>query len=265
MNIKAGLKVWSINKNFLNKVNILFNNKEISYVEIYIIPGTIKAVSSILKKLQLPVVIHAPHFDHGFNLQDLSNIDKNTAYLKESIRAADITKALYIIMHPGFNGTIENIKNFLEKVNDKRIILENMTQVGIYGDRNLLSAPQEMREIMALTKKSFCLDFGHAYKSAYSLNKLPRAKNPRHSRSLNKDPKSLIKEFMGLEPKMFHLSDGHRHMEKDEHLNLGEGNFDLSFCKECIIKSDSKMVTIEVSKKDGLNNDLRNIRFLKNL
>lgn len=250
MNIKAGLKVWSINKNFLNKVNIFFNNKEISYVEIYIIPGTIKTASSILKKLQLPVIIHVPHFDHGFNLQDLFNIDKNISYLKESIRAADITNALYIIMHPGFNGTIENIKDFLEKVNDKRIIWENMARVGIHGDGNLLSSPQEMREIMALTKKSFCLDFSHAYKSACSLNK---------------DPKSLIKEFMDLEPKMFHLCDGHRNMEKDEHLNLGEGNFDLSFCKECIIESDSKMVTLEVSKKDGLSNDLKNIRFLKNL
>lgn len=250
MNIKAGLKVWSINKNFLNKVNILFNTKKISYVEIYIIPGTINADSSILKKLQAPVIIHVPYFAHGFNLQDLSNIDKNVSYIKESIRAADLTNALYIIMHPGLNGTIENIKNFLEKVNDKRIILENMARAGIYGDRNLLSSPQEMREIMALTKKSFCLDFSHAYKSACSLNK---------------DPKSLIKEFMGLEPKMFHLCDGHSNMEKDEHLNLGEGNFDLSFCKECIIKSDSKMVTIEVPKKDGLNNDLRNIGFLKNL
>ena len=63
---------------------------------------------------------------------------------------------------------------------------------------------------------------------------------------------------------MFHISNGKLDNEKDEHLNLNEGEFDLKFIKN-LIKDSDKMITFEVPKKFGLKNDFKNIKFFKEL
>ena len=41
------------------------------------------------------------------------------------------------------------------------------------------------------------------------------------------DYKDIINQFIGLNPNMYHLSDGDTNSQTDMHLNFGEGNFDL--------------------------------------
>ncbi|MBU0459995.1 MAG: hypothetical protein KJ771_04260 [Nanoarchaeota archaeon] len=66
---------------------------------------------------------------------------------------------------------------------------------------------------------------------------------------------------------MFHISGGHNDKEKDEHLNLWEGNIDLKFIKECIQNSENKLVTFETPKENisSLNGDIKNINYFKEI
>ena len=109
---------------------------------------------------------------------------------------------------------------------------------------------EEIIEFTRIGNFDFCLDFTHAIKSAISQNK---------------DYKTIIKDFASLKPKLFHLCDGTLKTEIDEHLNLGEGEFDLKFIKNIIQESKCKKVTFEVPKLNKLDNDIKNINYFRKI
>ncbi len=94
------------------------------------------------------------------------------------------------------------------------------------------------------------MDFGHAIKSALSLGI---------------DYKQYIKEFLSLNPQVFHISDGMLTPGKDEHFNIGEGEYDFKFLLNCIKNNDSKLATLETPRNNlnSLEEDLENIRTLR--
>ena len=63
---------------------------------------------------------------------------------------------------------------------------------------------------------------------------------------------------------MFHIFDGVLNNEKDEHLAIGEGEYDFKFLASCIRKDNSKFVTLETprSNLESLEEDLRNVERL---
>ena len=67
---------------------------------------------------------------------------------------------------------------------------------------------------------------------------------------------------MALDPKMFHISDGALDDEKDEHLNIGDGEYDLGYMLRCVDESDSRFVTLETPREDqtSLEEDVINIK-----
>ena len=69
---------------------------------------------------------------------------------------------------------------------------------------------------------------------------------------------------MNIKPKMFHISDGKLNNEKDEHLNIGEGDYDFEFLMSCIKEAKSKYVTLETprTKLNSFDEDLRNLERL---
>lgn len=70
--------------------------------------------------------------------------------------------------------------------------------------------------------------------------------------SLGADYEGCAKEFMRLEPNVFHMSDGMLNKEKDEHLRIGEG---------C-----GGMVTVEAPRvKISLDENKENLYILKNI
>jgi len=91
-----------------------------------------------------------------------------------------------------------------------------------------------------------CLDFGHAVKAAVSLGL---------------DYKEYVQGFMGLEPKVFHMSDGTFSEEKDEHLNIGEGEYDFRYLLQCINDNPFGFVTIETPRvnQKSLDEDIQNL------
>ena len=91
-----------------------------------------------------------------------------------------------------------------------------------------------------------CLDFEHAVKAAV-------------------DYKEYVQGFMGLEPKMFHVSDGTLSEEKDEHLGIGEGEYDFGFLMGCIYNNRTmNYLTLETprTKSNSLDCDLKNLNEL---
>jgi deoxyribonuclease-4 len=74
------------------------------------------------------------------------------------------------------------------------------------------------------------------------------------------DYQEFIQDFLIFDPKMFHISDGMLSNEKDEHLNIGEGDYDIEFLMNCVNRSELGYVTLETprTKLSSLEEDLEN-------
>jgi len=250
--ITYGIKLYSINTNLFEAVNALSKKGSVGYLELYTVPGSFKNVREDLKKLELPVVIHAPHSTYGFNIADPALKKDNLAKLSETFKFADELDAKYVILHAGFGGNIKNAVSFLKDVEDERIIIENMPKIALTGETCIGYTAEGILELLNVGDYGICLDFGHACKAATSLKQ---------------DPNQLIEDFLTLKPKLFHLSDGSLHNEKDEHMALGEGDFDLKYFKRCIGKNLSKKVTLETPRinQNSFEESIKNLKYFKSI
>jgi len=242
---KIGLKLWSTNGGLIKEAERLVKDGVFDYVELMVIPNT-----DILpfQNVKLPYIIHIPHESFGLNIADPKNKELNLKIMNQSIEWADKLSAKYLILHPGSSGKMDAVKNFLEKISDKRILIENMPKVGINDEKMIGFTPEQIKELME-EKFGFCLDFGHATKAALSLGV---------------DYKKYIREFLILNPKVFHISDGMISPGKDEHLNIGQGEYDIGFLLDCVENNDSKLTTLETPRNNlnSLKEDLENIKKL---
>ena len=248
--MKFGIKLWSINHDLYEEAVKIIRERKADYLELLYVPGE-KEKLKILKKNKTPIIIHAPTLSQGVCFSD-NNFKKKNKIMKETLNVAEYLNASKIIIHPSI-GTSENFIRFLKDYQDKRFVIENMPKLGIKNTQCIGDSPTEIRKFLSQGPFGFCLDFSHAIKAAIS-HKI--------------DYKDYLKEFMQLNPVMFHLSDGRLSTEIDEHLNLGKGNFDLRFIKGLIKENEqifkkSKEVTFEVPKENGLKNDIKNIEFFK--
>lgn len=248
--IKIGLKIWSNNQRPFSQIKNLFMKEIIDYLEIYLVPGTASSVLPELKRLAMPLVLHAPHSTHYFNPSDQSLLRSNLNIFAEIKKFASELNFPPIIIHPE-QGDIQQSLLCLDQFDYPRILIENMPKKGINQEKMIGYAPQEIK-LFLRKGYGFCLDISHALKAAHSLKK---------------EPEKFIKEFLELKPRIFHLCGGHLNKEEDEHLNLWEGNFPLKFLKECIKNNENRMVTLETPKKDlsSLREDRQNIRYFKQI
>lgn len=246
-NLKFGLKIWSKNYNLIPEAKRLIEKDIFHYVEILIAPGT---EISPFRKIKLPYVIHITNERWRIDIGDKKKEVFNLEAINNCIKWADALNAKYLILHPGF-GEMETAKKFLQKINDERILIENMPMIGLNNKKMIGYNPEQVKELME-NKFGFCLDFGHAIKAAISFKK---------------DYKKFIKEFLKLNPGVLHISDGMLNSEKDEHLNIGEGEYDFDFLADCIKKSQAEHFTLETPKKNlnSLGEDLENLEKLKSV
>ena len=63
---------------------------------------------------------------------------------------------------------------------------------------------------------------------------------------------------------MFHIADGKLNNEKDEHLNIGEGDYDFGVLMNCVLGSASGLVTLEMPRTNlnSFDEDLKNLERL---
>lgn len=234
---KFGLKLWSTNENYLDEAGRLHKAGACNYVELYVVPGSLGYID-MWKKLDIPFVIHAPHWREGVNLAKKEDENSNIELIGQAQRFADELSAEKIIVHPGIAGDIDETARQLAKINDKRILVENKPYFALDG--GLLcngSTPEEISFVMNEAHVGFCMDMGHAVCAA---------------NGHKKDRRAFIKEFMGLKPEMFHLSDGDTDSVYDSHKHIGKGSFDMAFFVSVI--PVGAMITVETEKNS--KNDL---------
>ncbi len=246
-NIKFGLKLWSKNYDSVSEAQRLIEEDIFQYIELMVVPDT---EISPFQKIKAPYIIHMSHEDLGTNIADKKKKESSQKIIKQCIEWADKLNADYLVLHPGF-GSISDTLEFLEKINDERILVENMPKIGQNGEKMIGFTPEQIKELMG-DKFGFCLDFSHAIKAAISLKK---------------DYKKYIEDFLKLNPKIFHIYDGNLNNEKDEHLNIKEGEFDFAFLANCIRGNNSKLVTLETPRTNlnSLKEDLENMEKLKSI
>jgi deoxyribonuclease IV len=233
---KIGLKLASFNDYYIKEAVKLYQESLYDYIELYVKPNTYKDFILKWSNLNIPFIIHAPHFGDGVNLSNRNLFDFNIQMINESIKFADTLNAEYIICHPGVNGSIDETIHQLMTVKDKRIIVENKPQKGMNNEICIGHSPYEIKEIVTKTEIGFCLDIGHAICSA---------------NSKNMNPLDFIKEFINLNPVMYHLTDGDFKSEKDSHEHYTEGSYPLK--QILLLIPDHIKITNEAKKESDKN------------
>ena len=176
--IKFGLKLWSTNSNLLKEAKELIKRGLFQYIELMPIPKT--EILPFLDQLyDIPYIIHITTEKHGVNIADKNKEEYNLRTIDNCIEWADKLNAKYLILHPGF-GLIDNAIKFLNKIEDKRVLIENMPKVGLNGESMIGYTPNQIKELIG-NKFGLCFDLNHAIKASISLNK---------------DYKQFLKEFL---------------------------------------------------------------------
>jgi len=242
--MKFGLKIWSSNYSCIGEIKKAITDNLFQYVELMVVPGIdVKPFAEV----KIPYAVHVPHIDFGFNMADKSKEQFNISVIKECVNAADILSAKYIVVHPGW-GNIDGSLDFFNRDKDRRMIIENVPKV-YKGREAVCSTPEEMK-IFISHGAGFCLDFGHALAAA---------------KSLGKNWKSFVRQFFKMNPLTVHISDGITDDEKDDHMNIGEGDYDLAFLAKYVKKSNPKYVLLETPRNNlaSFEEDVNNLIELK--
>lgn len=246
--IKFGLKLWSSDSSLIDEAASLIDRGIFDYIELIINPSYFDIIPFM--EFDAPYIIHAPHENYGVDIGDKVKKDFTLRMIKQSLECADKLKADYVVLHAG-TGSISHAKEVLHEVEDQRIIIENMPVIGIYGGKCLGYDAHSLLALKEDQNVGLCLDFGHAVKAAISLSR---------------DFKNIVSEFLELEPKLFHLSDGDLRTEIDDHLNIGEGSYDLGYFKKCVEQNKFKFITLETPKSHtSLEDYVKNLKTLKRL
>ena len=252
---KLGLKLWSINTdNYIKAAQELFEASVFDYIELYVVPQSLEHLED-WQKLDIPYIIHCPHFANGFNLAKKEKKDSNLKIYQEVKKFADELSAPYIIFHGGIDGNMEETAKQLASFDEPRALIENKPYVALPNKMNGNFCRGYNVEEIELVKKTancgFCLDIGHAICSANS-QKI--------------EPYSYIKDFLKLEPTMFHLTDcADLCSEYDSHLHLGDGELNIAKIIELLPKN--ALITLETIKnsKENLDDFIQDCNIAKNI
>ncbi len=175
------------------------------------------------RNIDVPITIHAPHQEDGFNPGNKKIENKNKKLLMNAIDAADYLSSERIVVHGGIEVREESSNDaleFLKRIGDDRMLIENL--ILEKNTTYLFARPEDMALALEKTGFGLCLDFNHARLT---------------SQFLGEDYKLFIKKFRKFKPKYFHVSDGKMDVAKDMHMHLGDGNVDLGFYKKMIPKN----------------------------
>ena len=231
-----GLKLGSVNTGgWRREARRLYEQGAFDYLELYAVPGTCETIP-LWKELGIPVVVHAAHFKHGFNLALVEQEVSNRGIYDEMRRFADELEARHLIFHGGTFGCIEETARQMAALGDPRALIENKPAITRH-EGNILecrgSTVEEIRRVMEEVGCGFCLDIPHALCAANY-----------HGVS----QETMLREFSALHPAMYHLADMMEHtLLIDDHTLLGKGALDMG----CYIPSflpPGVTITIETNR-----------------
>lgn len=248
--IKYGLKIWTSDEHLFEEASIAYREKLFDFIELChnasekIDFGKIKVLNGV------PVRIHNTH---NFGFHEFEIGVEQLDIWKKTKKLADYFESSYIIVHSGNSLDFDEFKKNFKKINDSRILIENMAGLDVQGNLTFGYDLSQLKKIMEISK--ICFDLEKAVKSA-CYQKI--------------DYKEFVIDCMKiLKPTYFHISGGDKNTAKDEHKNLWETNFDLKWIKNELLKiSKNKDISLvfEVPKnKNDLKNDFENIQYFKKI
>jgi len=203
------------------------------------------------RNLGIPFIIHCTHFMHGFNLAIKEKLTSNLKIFSEVKAFCDELNGEYIIFHPGIEGSLKDSIEQIQRIKDKRLLVENKPYISMYGDRCRGSLYEELEEIAHICNIGFCLDIAHAINTAFHLK-------TESFRYLNK--------MLTLHPQVVHISDGKMQERHDRHLNIGDGDFNFKNIRKIILKADTKYLTVETCKRyNNLSDFVKDVKEIKEL
>lgn len=251
--IKYGLKIWSSDKSLFREAAELFYDKKIDFIELYIVPNSMDDINIFEDFKKIPTAIHATHTEHGFDVFSLDD-SKIKFFGNQIIKPANFLNSKFIVVHAEEGDSKEIFKKNIEKINDSRMLIENLPQKSLEGNDCFASSYLQLKFIKDCGF-NFCFDFSHAIKSAIS-----------QKIDYKEFIEKLIKE---LSPNYFHICNGKLDNDRDEHLDLFDGDFDIKWIKSILVKLSEKKdvyLVFETPKgKKGLKNDLKNINYFCSL
>lgn len=237
--MKIGVKTYD-NEKFLDSFTEIADFFEVQAIQ--------KNDYSFLKKYSIPIVIHAEHYDFGVNYADNSKRDFNMKSINFAIKLADLTNAKKIIVHPG---NIEktnsfcskgNAINFLNEINDKRILIENLP---VKENNPLVSSlcfsPEQIKEFVNLAGKGFCFDVNHAL-----IGKIP-------------GDYGFIRKFVKLNPGHYHIGGQKDNSLTDSHLPLNDSDLNL----HKILNQYPKDAEITLETKPNIKDAEKDLEIIK--
>ncbi|MFH1915856.1 MAG: hypothetical protein ABIJ21_01195 [Nanoarchaeota archaeon] len=238
--MKIGVKIYPDNISYAKKIE-----KFVDFYEVVIMEGK---KYDFLKKLKHPFFFHSDDFKYQTNLANPDNNSASERYLKFSFDLMKQHKALGLITNPGtrFNNrcSTENLIRFFRKFGPKKIILENQPPLKNRTYPFFARNYDEVHQIMKKSGVSCCIDFDHAYASAFFFGK---------------DPVRFCQDLLDLKPKNVHISNGRNESYIDSHLHFLEGDFNMMKMKSLI--PPDVMVTIDTSNDFEIQ--LSEIKFLR--
>lgn len=251
--VRYGLKVWSTNRDLFPAARAAVAQGQADFVELYTVPGQTDPAALTKDLGGVPVTIHAPHENHGFDLHRLTD-EQAESFRREVSGTADALKASIIVVHAGVGDSGERFADNFRRLHEPRIVLENMPKDALGGGTCFGYSLEQIRFLHQLSVGKLCIDFGHAIKSAVSQGL---------------DYHDFISEILNtFRPSYFHLADGDPTTEEDEHRSLGEGSYDLPWIAAQVRSLGERAgvsVVFEVPKGVGLEDDLRAIKRFRKL
>lgn len=248
--MKIGLKLYSTDTELIPKA-VPLKNTYFNFIELYIIPGSYYKTIDAWKEFGVPYIIHAPHSFHDVNLAQANKWEANLLSYNETRLFADNLNSDIIIAHGGNKGSFDETIRQIKNIGDKRIVLENKPKLGLNNEICVGWSPAEFKKIFdEHIINGIALDFGHASCAALSSSV---------------DVMDIVKALMFFNPRIFHLTDGHVESEKDTHLNLGKGNYNLREFVSVI--PNNSLVTIETPRNPSNNMEdfIEDVNYLKKL
>ncbi len=241
---RIGLKLWSINTDYyFEEARRLYSEGVYDYIELYVVPGSLSFLPQ-WGSLDIPYIIHHPHFAHGFNLAKAEKEKTNREIYGEVKQFADALRAPHIIFHGGIDGCVEETARQLAALEEARALIENKPFVALPnrmgGEFCRGATPEELQHIISTAKCGFCFDVGHAVCAA---------------NSLLREPYAYLQELNALRPQMYHLSDvADMSSPYDAHPHLGTGKLDIArLKKELFVPGATISVETNKNSKTELN------------
>lgn len=248
--INYGLKLGSNNEQFFEEAVLLHNKKHFDFIELYNNANDIFDIDKLGLLKNISIFVHNAN-DCGFH--EFKIRSRQLGIWEKTKQLADYFNSPHIVVHSGIANEFDEFVRNLDKIDDPRILIENMAGLDLNNELTFGYSLGELKKIKKI--KNICFDLEKAVKSAHYQNI---------------DYKEFINQcLVELKPFYFHISGGDKNTARDEHLNLDESNFDIKWMKiklQNIAQKNDIYLVFEVPKnKDNLKNDLNNIEFFKKI